>query len=201
MIISFRPKIETGSSITNSQLLAAAQSIFPNPPDSHSTTMWNQNPQLGIFEHLAIYRCKPNSSTQAVFVWNNERDFEIIAFFFGNGDVFDSAAMIHSIITMNKSLLRTSEFTVTIKSPGTAQAVAIGENYKPVSFVYDLKLELISLAVLFLMIPISKVLIESFYEDAIAGYIGASILLLIRIIGSSWEKKSMENTLVWRVKE
>lgn len=203
MIAIIHVTLTRGEFSSRGQLKEMAASIYPpvEDPSLQNNIAPGLQSYVSSLASESVYSCVPRPASQALYLWLNAREFEVVIETFHHGHLLRSAeSTVRSIDRRLNQLDKTAEVNITLQSPGDAQTYITGNHLSIWGHLWDrLKGNVVALIIGIIIAIIAKIWLTDYFDDAIAGII--SLLLF-----SLWEgyvilNKAQKNSLDWRIHE
>ncbi len=200
MIAIIRVTLTRGEFASGNHLRNVVASIF-----QHEVPHGKQRRARGVQSYTAdmaaasVFSCIPRPGSQALFLWVNAREFEIIIETFHHGHLFRSSETVVSALRRClKELDMKAAMDVSLNAPGDAQTYLKGKPSALLLCLWDeLKDNVAALIIgAILVIIVSKWLLQ-YYEECIGGIIYL-ILFSIWKVYRVWDE-TREHSVYWRL--
>ncbi len=147
----------------------------------------------------SVYSCIPRPGSQALFLWVNAKEFEIIIETFHHGHLFRSSeTVVNALRRLLKELDLKAGMEVSLDAPGDAQTYLKGKPSAFLSCTWDeLKDNIVALIIGVILVIIAGKWLPQYYEECI-GAIISLILFSIWKVYLVWDE-TRKHPVYWRL--
>lgn len=152
-----------------------------------------------IIYQTSIFTCAPCTGATAFFQSAGVKEFEVLILTASRGNMFEATETV--VRAIEHELTRTEKeatITVRIKDYEDDQVYIVGRIVTRRGFIWQtLSSQFIAVIVAALLMPISGLWLSSYFQESIAVFIGAVILLTLALLKTWSEAKGITN-IHWR---
>lgn len=200
-IVSIHVRLTQGKFLSSSQLRKFVENIF-----GRGDTRTQHHRGSGVFRHNAGMRngllFVPCPATQAVFMWMNEREFEIIIATSFGADLFKSTESVFVALSRKfKENDMRAQMNVEAKSLKDGHTYVYGQpNTLWTRLKGEMKDNLVSICIAMIMTIVSSITLKQFHEEAWAALITIALF-------SAWEvydkvlRANHQQPILWRPRD
>lgn len=200
MIAIIRITLTRGEFASGNHLRNVVSSIF-----HHEVPHGKQRRARGMQSYISdmavasVFSCIPRPGSQALFLWVNAREFEIIIETFHHGHLFRSSETVVSVLRHRlKELDMKAGMEVSLDAPGDAQTYLKGKPSTLLPCLWDeLKDNIVALIIGVIVVIIANKWLPQYYEECI-GAIISLILFSIWKVYLVWDE-TRKHPVYWRL--
>lgn len=191
MIAIIRVTLNRGEFASGKDLHNVVASLF-----HHRVSLRQERRARGVQGYVAdmgsasVYTCVPRPGSQALFLWVNAREFEIIIETFHHGHLFRSSETVVSALRRRlRELNMKAGMDVSLDAPGDAQTYLKGKPSALLSCLWDeIKDNIVALIIGVILVIIVSKWLTQYYDECIGGIISL-ILFSIWKVYLVWDER------------